>query len=1574
MDLPKNVGKKKQNITRKKRKTLGDFEITNIDEPKIQPPAPKEINSNSNFVLNPNVSTIVQNQYQNPIEQKVIPDYPIIPPQLDSLSQQCRETNNPYSKECNQFLFEKEKLERAQSLEDENNFLYPTLNDIEFNVKIAEKKEFQETKYNGKLHDIVDDILVNQQNFEKYTQELIDAEFELAPHQNFVRNYLSFQTPYNSLLLFHGLGSGKTLTAIGIAEEMRDYLKKMGISKKIIIVASPNVQDNFKLQLFDERRLNESSPWIMNDVVGNKILKEVNPLNSNLSREELLKQVNKLINSYYSFFGYIQFANYINHFTHTDDNKQTVKNLQNEFNNSLIIIDEIQNMKNINESKNGKIASKAFQKLIKAAQNLRLLFLTATPMFNSCEEIIWILNMMNMNDKRSIMKISDVFDKDENLKEEGRELLIQKATGYVSFVRGENPYTFPFRIYPKYFAPNHTFNENLPMPIMQMNGKMIESSEDKILGLYLTELGNYQSLVYKYLIKLLFDEQLFRNKVDFKDFTTFNYTILQPLIQSLIITYPTPGNQIPDVSLDEYYLMSEPSTESSTESSTVSSSEPTESSTESSTEPSDLTTESSSEQTESSTESLPQEEKEQEEEQEQEEKEEKQQQEESLPQVEESLPENSSEEQKQQEQQQEEEQEEEEQQEEKQQEEEQQEEQQEEKQEEEEQQEEKQQEEEQEEQQQEEEQEEEEQPQQEQEEEQEEEEQQEEQQQEEEKQEEPQEQTEEESLPQVEESLPENSSEEEQTESLPENSSEEEQQGGMEQEEEEEEQEEETPENMDISDKNLIGTNGLKNIMNYTDTATKKGNFKYKYTDPQYHIFKPQIIGNYSSKIKDICENIYNSSQNIVSQGIILIYSQYIDSGLIPMALALEEMGFKRFNGASLFDSSYKISSVDSSTFEKIDGRNKRSQPACYSMITGDKKLSPNNKEELKNITNERNKEGHFIKVILISQAGSEGIDFKFIRQVHILDPWYNINRIEQIIGRAVRNFSHKSLPLEQRNVQIFLHGTILPFNKSIEAADLYIYRIAEYKAKQIGMVTRLLKETAVDCILNHNQTNFDIENMRTELVIRLSTLPNQPFRFQVGDEAYTSTCDYMETCQYQCNPSLKEEKINDQTYSEAFIKMNIDKVMNKIRFLFKKKYFYDKESLIKEINNVKIYSQEQINYALTELINEPTEILIDKHGKKGHLVNIGNYYLFQPFDLNNPNISLLNREIPIDDKEQKINIHVDKEYNEYDVKDVQVLDIEKERIVEKDKYEKITVKTSLINQIKNYYDLAIEFFNIDDLEKRETFSDGDPEWKHKYSTIGIVMKNLNNNGLLFNERNGIKEDILKQILIENIIDFLLPEEKILLFQIILKINPSLSKTDEFYALLQYACIQKFIDLGDKYAYVLYVENDTFYYITNKENIQWEITEKNSLIKNINEIVNEKISYNNFNKYVGFVDLKTSIMVFKTKNTFPEGKRIQHGSICDQAGKVNQIKLLNNIIGKEIYSQFIPLKKKLRSFFYSLEIQNEKVNTKYINKYELCILCEFILRYFQMQQKEEKTWFLDYETQKLLKFNRWVPI
>jgi hypothetical protein len=78
------------------------------------------------------------------------------------------------------------------------------------------------------------------------------------------------------LLLYHGLGSGKTCSAISVAEEMRDYMKQMGISQRILVVASPNVQDNFRLQLFDERKLEQvDGLWNIRACTGNKFLTNI---------------------------------------------------------------------------------------------------------------------------------------------------------------------------------------------------------------------------------------------------------------------------------------------------------------------------------------------------------------------------------------------------------------------------------------------------------------------------------------------------------------------------------------------------------------------------------------------------------------------------------------------------------------------------------------------------------------------------------------------------------------------------------------------------------------------------------------------------------------------------------------------------------------------------------------------------------------------------------------------------------------------------------------------------------------------------------------------------------------------------------------------------------------------------------------------------------------------------------------------------------------------------------------------------------------------------------------------------
>ena len=436
--------------------------------------------------------------------------------------------------EVNKLLNEKELKEREkwQTSENDYRYLYPDLNDPLFNVKIAEKKEFNDTQYDGKIK------IINEE-----AEKLCNAEFELSPHQQFVKNFLSFKTPYNSLLLYHGLGSGKTCSAIGVAEEMRDYIKQLGIGQRIIVVASPNVQENFKIQLFDETKLkNVDGFWTIINCVGNKFLREINPLNTiGLSKEKIVNQIKQLINNSYLFLGYTEFANYIEKKSDVSSdlikNKATViKNkLKQHFNNRLIIIDEVHNIRITDDNKKKRVAQELF-KLVQNVDNLRLLFLSATPLYNTYKEIIWLINIMNLNDNRSRIDINEVFDNYGNFKvneqgeESGKQLLERKATGYISFVRGNNPYTFPYRIWPKEFAPTKTISQEYP--VMQLNGKPIREPLQH-LSPYIVDLEFYQNKGYNYIISKLTPDN--RSDLDNID---LGYIQLQKPLEALNIVYP----------------------------------------------------------------------------------------------------------------------------------------------------------------------------------------------------------------------------------------------------------------------------------------------------------------------------------------------------------------------------------------------------------------------------------------------------------------------------------------------------------------------------------------------------------------------------------------------------------------------------------------------------------------------------------------------------------------------------------------------------------------------------------------------------------------------------------------------------------------------------------------------------------------------------------------------------------------------------------------------------------------------------------------------------------------------------
>lgn len=90
------------------------------------------------------------------------------------------------------------------------------------------------------------------------------------------------------------------------------------------------------------------------------------------------------------------------------------------------------------------------------------------------------------------------------------------------------------------------------------------------------------------------------------------------------------------------------------------------------------------------------------------------------------------------------------------------------------------------------------------------------------------------------------------------------------------------------------------------------------------------------------------------------------------------------------------------------------------------------------------------VKVLLISAAGSEGLDLKCVRDVVILEPHFHDVRIEQVIGRAVRFRSHDSLPPEKRNVTV--HRLLLC--KPTESGETW-EAIESHNIKQVQRLVR---------------------------------------------------------------------------------------------------------------------------------------------------------------------------------------------------------------------------------------------------------------------------------------------------------------------------------------------------------------------------------------------------------------------------------------------------------------------------------------------------------------------------------------
>lgn len=1207
-------------------------------------------------------------------------------------------------KEYNDFLQCVEKKNRddekkeGEDLEEDDYLLYPLLEDPNFNKKIYNKKEFRDgNKYAER--ELPDDKKSRGKEFEKTVDSICkNIEFELLPHQKFIRNYLSFATPYNSLLIYHGLGTGKTCSSIGVAEEFRTYANQMGVNKKIIIVASKLVQDNYKKQLFPEHKLKKvGGLWNIKSCVGNKFIKEINPMNmENLSREDVVRQINVIIRENYEFMAYLEFARQIEKeikkfsIKEGDDDKQIkikIQAIRDKYSDRLIIIDEVHNIRdteivgNKKDMNTMKSTTEYFQKLVTYADNLKLLLLTGTPMYNSHEEIIWLLNLMNLNDDRYSIKTTDIFNSDGSMTENGEELLIQKSRGYVSFVQGEDPYLFPFRLYPnddttlggyRNNSLKHMMKEtDFSYPTKQMNDHDVPQDRNeqgiKYLDLFMTKPGDEQKEGYEGYIQDLIDNNLLNAAQE-----NFSYTMLTVPSQLLNICYPKTDKE------DWKYR---------------------------------------------------------------------------------------------------------------------------------------------------------------------------------------------------------------------------------------------------------YGSNGLKQIMNYNHSLLNEFEYKENYEG----FFKQDNLRQYSGKIAEIIKEVDRS------KGIVLIYSQFIEGGCIPVALALEESGYSK-HGGSLF-------------------KNKKGvvEKGKYIMITGNKELNKNLKKTMNICNDKKNKDGSEIKVIIISQAGSEGLDFANIRQVHILDAWYNLNRTGQIEGRAIRNQSHCNLDFKDRNVLICLHGTYgLTDNK--EAADLYMYRVAEKKAEITGKVARVLKETAIDCKLNENQQNL---NKKILNVKRKIYLPREEkvgdkresiqIEFEIGHSEKSQICDFMD-CEFNCKPNIGEDgEPNIYTYNEKFITLTVTKIIEIIKRLFKEKYMFEKEDLINSIKVKREYKRDEILNALSILINDKTEYIEDNLGRKGRLLNVKDLYLFQPIEIGQEQLTIYQRQHPMPYKPNSFMIKLEdfkkKGKDKIDIIDEFfehlefVLDDNKfENTMKswlKDKSEEEVITKKFHYNVQNVITLLSEKMkmNRDELKKYSVFKmiDGlKDNFKSKLKLLNIYHKDeMYKENIRDDAKKIIKEYFSKYMFMEN--------EYCIISNFKSDVFDDKSKGQIF-------VVKK---VGDKYDKI--VESSMMLYLK----------------KYIEEKPIEKMNTNKIYELIGFSSYidgtRKDDIVFRYKKI--EGDKVNKGVRCDNNSnkmesddvRATLIKVLFEKNPDDFNDGKIAELNKQKKF----DVEDRFDKYAHITPYHTCLMIEYILRYLNDKKIYGKRYFFD---------------
>jgi len=707
---------------------------------------------------------------------------------------------------------------------------------------------------------------------------------------------------------------------------------------------------------------------------------------------------------------------------------------------------------------------------------------------------------------------------------------------------------------------------------------------------------------------------------------------------------------------------------------------------------------------------------------------------------------------------------------------------------------------------------------------------------------------------------------------------------------------------------------GLKGFQN---NFVKKGKGVISSKDATW--LSEENINKYSPKMATILKYVQNS------EGVCFFYSRFVISGALLMALVLEANGFTMYGRGNLLEQGIQSDGGRQCAFCANRERahtdlDHEFAPAMYTLLTGDKEYSPNNKGSIDAARSDKNVNGGIVKIILGSQIAGEGLDLRFIREVHILDAWFHLNKTEQIIGRGIRFRSHCLIEdAMKRNTTVFLHVLTIQGYQN-ETADLYCYRSALLKAILVGQVSRALKVFAVDCNLRKNVTVLTGLGNRIQIDSQGDKRKGaKGDGILIDDMPYTAMCDWME-CKYTCDPvvSIDVKSSNNSTYDSFSARYRESEIQKYIKSLFANQTHYlkdDLQQILIETGSPSI----AINLTLQGILNN--RLFRVTHGsREGYIIYKNGYFLFQPEVYKDTSIPLAIRALDFPIRRDEFTPRV-----------------MNKPVIEDDK-EEVTELTSkeLWNHLVTWIDKVIDGkltgvgVEIERAIERytPTFSQQHKSYTDKLSMIVFLAK------MISDQPN---KQIYKSIVLEYLWDeWLDSPTQISYYNTKDKVILSVAEEN--------------IVTSGEYEAFRYVDSQTNilnYICKDGEPCSRGIIEAFSRIDDPFKLATAVEGKTGF--IYGFVVPKTGNMVFKTHKPHKEGASVKGGQECaNVTSKEYSLKL--KILSDEIKSKGVPIRGFSEINFYNKD-------SDISNSTQGCTLLNLVLRFMDKVAVDNKRWF-----------------